>query len=166
MCWWCPPKACKYKSAIVMNPTMTSCLTAIFGAKDILQIVLPYHRDFHKNLCRNVLRVNDGIDPNYKLGTSVTKTFKTCQFNESSFFICRFYSEHHLLHSALTCPSSGNGRHLKSRHPFAPAAQQLISLSDNNNIRAAQWADHQRNAEWMGVLHSPVLTLSLILWQL
>jgi len=32
----------------------------------------------------------------------------------------------HLLHSALTRPSSGNGRHLKSRHPFIPAAQQLI----------------------------------------
>ena len=35
----------------------------------------------------------------------------------------------------------------KSRHPFAPAAQQLISSSDNN-IRAAQWADHQWNVEW------------------
>jgi len=33
----------------------------------------------------------------------------------------------HLLHSALTCPSSTNARHLKSRrHPFVPATQ-LIS---------------------------------------
>ena len=49
----------------------------------------------------------------------------------------------HLLHSALTWPSSANARRLKSRHPFVPAAQ-LISLTDNN-IRAAQWAgqDHQ-----------------------
>ena len=39
-------------------------------------------------------------------------------------------------------------RRLKSRHPFVPAAQQLISFSDNNNIRAAQWADNQWNAEW------------------
>ena len=54
----------------------------------------------------------------------------------------------HLLHSALTCPSSANARRLKSRHPFAPVAQQLISSSDNNNIRAAQWADRQWNAEW------------------
>ena len=32
---------------------------------------------------------------------------------------------------------------------FVPAAQHLISLSDNNNTRAAQWADYQWNAEWM-----------------
>jgi len=49
----------------------------------------------------------------------------------------------HLLHSALTHPSSAVARRLKSRHPFVPAEQQLISFSDNNNIRAAQWADHQ-----------------------
>jgi len=43
----------------------------------------------------------------------------------------------HLLHSTLTRPSSANAQRLKSRHPFVPAAQQLISLSDNSNIRAA-----------------------------
>jgi len=58
----------------------------------------------------------------------------------------------HLLHSALTCPSSANARRLKARHPFVPAAQQLISSSDNNNRGAAQWADHQWNAEWA---HNP-----------
>jgi len=54
----------------------------------------------------------------------------------------------HLLHSALTRPSSADARRLNSRHPFVPVAQQLISLSDNNNISAAQWANHQWNAEW------------------
>ena len=54
----------------------------------------------------------------------------------------------HLLHSALTQPSSADAWHLKSRHPFVPTAQQLISSTDNNNIRAAHWADHQWNAEW------------------
>jgi len=29
----------------------------------------------------------------------------------------------HMLHSALTRPSSANARRLKSRHPFVPAAQ-------------------------------------------
>jgi len=53
----------------------------------------------------------------------------------------------HLLHSALTRPTSAVTRRLKSRHPFVPTAQQLISFSDNN-IRAAQWVDHQWNAEW------------------
>jgi len=51
----------------------------------------------------------------------------------------------HLLHSALTRPSSAVARRLKWRRPFVPAAQQLISFSDNNNLRAAQWADHQWN---------------------
>jgi len=54
----------------------------------------------------------------------------------------------HLLHSAFTCQPGANARRLKSRHPSAPKAQLLISSSDNNNIRAAQWADHQWNAEW------------------
>jgi len=53
----------------------------------------------------------------------------------------------HLLHPALTRPLSVGGQLLISRHLFVPAAQQLISSSDNN-IRAAHWADHQWNAEW------------------
>ena len=62
---------------------------------------------------------------------------------------CRAMEHGHLLHSALTCPVSGYARHLKSRHPFVPAAQQLISSSDDNNRRAALWADHRWNAEWL-----------------
>jgi len=54
----------------------------------------------------------------------------------------------HLLHSALTHQAGVAARCLKSRHPFVPATQQLISFSDNNNIRAAQWVDHQWNTEW------------------
>ena len=54
----------------------------------------------------------------------------------------------HLLHSALTRTSGATARRFRSRHPFVPAAQQLISFSDYNNICAAQWADHQWNAEW------------------
>ena len=54
----------------------------------------------------------------------------------------------HLLHSTLNRPLSANARRLKSRHPFIPAAQHLIFLSDNNYIRAAHWADYQWNAAW------------------
>ena len=53
----------------------------------------------------------------------------------------------HLFHLALTRPSSANARCLKLRHPFVSAAH-FIRLSDNNNIRAAQWADYQWNVEW------------------
>ena len=57
-------------------------------------------------------------------------------------------------------PSFGAAtRCLKSRHPFVAAAQQLISFSDNNSVRAAQWADHQWNAEWAD---NPTRLLTLI----
>ena len=35
----------------------------------------------------------------------------------------------HLLHLALTRPSSANARRLKSRHPFVPAAQHLMTTT-------------------------------------
>jgi len=55
----------------------------------------------------------------------------------------------HLLHSALTCPPSGNAHHLKRTHSFVPAAQQLISSRDK--IRsAAFWEDRRWNVEWLG----------------
>ena len=54
----------------------------------------------------------------------------------------------HLFQSGLTRPSSADARRLKSRQPFVPVAQQLISSSDNNKIHAAHWVDHQWNAEW------------------
>jgi len=54
----------------------------------------------------------------------------------------------HVLHSTFTWPSSVNARRLKSRHAFVSATHQRISSSNNNNIRAAQWVDHQCNAEW------------------
>jgi len=52
----------------------------------------------------------------------------------------------HLLHTAFTCPWSGNARLLKSRHPFVPAAQHLICSSLNNNTLAALKSDHRWNA--------------------
>jgi len=62
---------------------------------------------------------------------------------------CRATEPGHLLHSVLIRPLSAVVRRLKSRHSFVPAAEQLISFADNNNICAAQWADHQWNTEWV-----------------
>jgi len=56
--------------------------------------------------------------------------------------LARRAKEHgHLLHSALTLSPDRNAQHLKSRHLFVPAAQQLISSSDDYSIRAALWDD-------------------------
>jgi len=76
----------------------------------------------------------------------------------------------HLLHAAFTCESSGNVRHLKSRHPFVPA-EQPISPSDDNNRRLALWADHRWNAEFDSIMrlhtfapHPSATTLSRTAW--
>jgi len=61
---------------------------------------------------------------------------------------CAMELAHPSIKSTYTRPSSAVARRLKSRHPFVPAAQQLISLSVNNNIRAVQLADHQWDVEW------------------
>ena len=58
--------------------------------------------------------------------------------------------------NVLTCSTQGSPVHRVQMHGasnrdthFVLAAQQLISLSDNNNnIRGAHWADHQWNADW------------------
>ena len=61
---------------------------------------------------------------------------------------CRSMERGHLLHSVLTHPSSTDAWGFKSRHPFVPAIQQLMSFSDNK-IHTLQWADHQWNVvEW------------------
>jgi len=52
----------------------------------------------------------------------------------------------HLLHSALTRPSRANARRLKSQIETPICTRR--KTSDNSNIRAAQWAGHQWNAEW------------------
>jgi len=38
-------------------------MASFSATNNILQIVLPYHRGFHKRLCGKVLRANGGIDP-------------------------------------------------------------------------------------------------------
>jgi len=55
----------------------------------------------------------------------------------------------HLRHWGLTCPSGGKSLPLKSRHLLVPAAEQLISSSDDNNRNAALWADHPLKAQWL-----------------
>jgi len=49
-------------------------------------------------------------------------------------------------------------RLLKSRHPFVPTAQQLISSSDYNNKSAAHWMDHRWNTSGFRTLRDSVLS--------
>ena len=61
---------------------------------------------------------------------SIFNTFRSSSISKTSV----------LIHFRQTFfPTSVVARRLKSRHPFVPVAQQLISFSENNNIRAEQW---------------------------
>ena len=52
----------------------------------------------------------------------------------------------HLLHGRLLIASEPAPR-LRSRHPFVPAAQQLLQQCRDHNISAARWADYQWSTE-------------------
>ena len=54
----------------------------------------------------------------------------------------------HLLHSKLYAFANEHFRRLKSRHPFVPAAQQLLKKVDNLNISATNWADYKWSMDW------------------
>ena len=60
----------------------------------------------------------------------------------------RALEPNHLLHSKVYAPPVEHPRRLKSRHPFVPAAQLLLSEASNHNISVALWADYKWSAEW------------------
>ena len=63
----------------------------------------------------------------------------------------------HLLHSALTCPPSGNARHLKSRNPLLPSHNNhQFHLTTTTEVRSGRTIDGM----WSGwtTLRDPVLS--------
>jgi len=69
----------------------------------------------------------------------------------------------------LTSPPGENASHLKLRRPFVPTAQQLISLSDDNNrSRGSGRAIDGMQSGWTtlrdSVLSSPTSTPTLLEW--
>ena len=75
----------------------------------------------------------------------------------------------YLLHSPLTRPSSANARHLKSRHPFLPAAQHLTSISDKTTYvrrtgRITNGMRRGRTAPQDSAFSSPTPVTTLLEW--
>jgi len=58
------------------------------------------------------------------------------------------WTQEHLLHDHLLFTATTQQRELKSRHPFVPAALELLKDLDKSNNTAAFWADHKWNMEW------------------
>ena len=54
----------------------------------------------------------------------------------------------HLLHDRLFSPPIKGHRQLKSRHPFVPAALELLNDANQSGTNAARWADGIWNTNW------------------
>ena len=61
---------------------------------------------------------------------------------------CRAQEPGHLLHDRLTSHFYGGHRQLKSRHPFVPAALELLRDANELGTSAARWADHRWSIDW------------------
>ena len=63
---------------------------------------------------------------------------------------CRAQDPEYLLYDRLVSPPYGRHRQLKSRHPFVPAALELLNDFQELGTSAASWADHRWSMEWQG----------------
>ena len=61
---------------------------------------------------------------------------------------CRAQEPEHLLYDRLSSPAYAGHRQLKSRHPFVPAALELLNDLNETDTSAAHWADYRWNVEW------------------
>ena len=61
---------------------------------------------------------------------------------------CRAKEPGHLLHDRLTSHPYGEHRLLKSRHPFVPAALELLKDASKLGTSEARWADHMWSIGW------------------
>jgi len=65
----------------------------------------------------------------------------------------------HLLHSALTRPSSANARQIET--PICTRRKQHLISSSDNNVRVAHWADNQwKVSGWATLRYSLLLSLT------
>jgi len=103
---YCTPVWCRSAHTRLIKPTINDALRIVTGC------LRPTPADNLPTL--------SGIQPAELCHIGATLSLARCAMEPE-----------HLLHSALTRPSSADAWHLKSRHPFVPAAQHLISLSDN-----------------------------------
>jgi len=68
--------------------------------------------------------------------------------------------QEHLLHNLFT-PTT-HQQQLKSRHPFVPAALELLKDLDKSNTTAALWADHKWNTNGRKILLAVTLLFHLL----
>ena len=79
--------------------------------------------------------------------SGITPT-ELCRKRATRFLACRAQEPGHLLHDRLTSHIYGGYRQLKSRHPFVPAALQLLRDASELGTSAERWANHRWSIGW------------------
>ena len=61
---------------------------------------------------------------------------------------CRSLDPNHILYGLLSGSSDTRQVRLRSRHPFVPAAQNLLDNLARLSIRASEWTNHKWNTDY------------------
>ena len=114
---YCAPVWCRSAHTRLIDPAFNNALRIVTGC------LLPTPTDY--------LTVLAGIPPAELRRRQATLTLAR-----------RAMEPNHLLHHKIISPELKQSRRLKSRHPFVPAARELLSNLNQLDIRAADWAKH------------------------
>ena len=120
---YCAPVWCRSTHTRLIDPVINYALRIVTGC------LLPTPTDY--------LTVLAGISPAELRRRQATLTLAR-----------RSLQPNHVLHHKIISPELRQSRRLKSRHPFVPAARELLSNLNQLDIRAADWAEHSWSSEW------------------
>ena len=120
---YCAPVWCRSAHTRLIDPVFNTALRIVTGC------LLPTPTDY--------LTVLAGIPPAELRRRQATLTLAR-----------RALEPNHLLHHKIISPELRQSRRLKSRHPFVPAARELLSNLNQLDIRAANWTEHSWRSEW------------------
>ena len=120
---YCAPVWCRSAHTRLIDPVINNALRIVTGC------LLPTSTDY--------LTVLAGIPPAELRRRQATLTLAR-----------RALEPNHLPHHKIISPELRQSRRLKSRHPFVPAARELLSNLNQLDIREADWAEHSWRSEW------------------
>ena len=119
---YCAPVWCRNAYTRLIDPVVNNALRIVTGC------LFPTLTDY--------LTVLAGITPAELRCRQATLTLAR-----------RSFEPNHLLHHKIISPELRQSRRLKSRHPFVPAARELLSNLNQLDIRAVGWAKHSWRSE-------------------
>ena len=119
---YCAPVWCRSALTRLIDPVINNALRIVTGC--LLRTPMDY------------LTVLAGISPAELCRRQVTLT------------LARRVLEQNHLHHKIISPELRQSHRLKSKHPFVPAARELISNLNQLDIRAADLVEHSWSSKW------------------